>query len=81
MFFILCEMYSKIASLQIFERSGIALICITDSIRAVWTRRLSATKIVSGRHLSATCEHEHMAFIKLNHMIQAFINQSFKMRV
>ena len=49
--------YSEIATLHFFERSGIAPICVTDSIRAVWTRSLSAAKIVSERHLLAKYEH------------------------
>ena len=53
-FFTLCKMYSEIALLHFFEQSGIALIDVTDSIRAIWTRSLSATKIVSERH-----QHEH----------------------
>ena len=50
-------MYPEITSLHNFERSGIAPICVTDSIRAVWTRSLSAEKIFSERHLFAKCEH------------------------
>ena len=49
--------YSEIATLYFFERSGIGPICVTDSIRAVWTRSLSAAKLVSERHLFAKCEH------------------------
>ena len=49
--------YSEITSLHFFDRSGIAPICVTDSIRAVWTRRLSAAKTVSEQHLFAKCEH------------------------
>ena len=37
----------KIASLHFFERSGIATIYVTDNIRALCTRSLSATKIIS----------------------------------
>ena len=48
--------YSEITSFHFFERSGIAPICVTDSIRAVWTRSLSAAKIVSEQHLFAKCE-------------------------
>ena len=59
MSFTLCEMYSEIASLHFFERSAVALIYVTDSIRAVWTRNLFVTKIVSQLHLSAKCEHCH----------------------
>ena len=49
--------YSEITMLYYFERSGIAHICVTDSIRAVWTRILSIAKIVLERHLFAKCEH------------------------
>ena len=49
--------YSEITSPHIFERSGIAPVCVMDSIRAVWTRSLSAEKIVSERHLFAKCEN------------------------
>ena len=38
--------YSEITSLHISEQSGIAPICVTDSIRAVWIRSLSTAKIV-----------------------------------
>ena len=34
--------YSEIAMLHFFEWSEIASICVTDSIRAVWTQSLSA---------------------------------------
>ena len=33
--------YSQIATLHFFEWSKIASICVTDSIRAVWTQSLS----------------------------------------
>ena len=36
--------YSEITLLHLFERSGIAPTCVTDSIRSVWTRSLSAAK-------------------------------------
>ena len=49
--------YSEITSLHFLEPSGIAPICVTDSIRPVWTRSLSAAKIVSEQHLFAKCEH------------------------
>ena len=48
--------YSEITMLHFFEQSGIAPICVTDSIRAVWTRSLPAAKIVSERHLFAKGE-------------------------
>ena len=50
--------YSEITSLHIFEQSGIAPVCVTDSIRAVWTRSISAAKIALERHLFAKCEHD-----------------------
>ena len=49
--------YSEIATLRFFERSGIALTCFMDSIRAVWTRSLSTAKIFSEQHLFTKCEH------------------------
>ena len=49
--------YSEITLLHFFERSGMAPISATDSIRAVWTRSISARKIVSERYLFAKCEH------------------------
>ena len=52
---LLCGRYSEIA--RFFERSGIVPIYVTDSIIAVWTRSVSATKIVSVRHVSAKREH------------------------
>ena len=45
--------YPKIATLHFFEQSGIAPICVTYTIRAVWTGRLSAAKLVSEWHLFA----------------------------
>ena len=41
--------YSEIATLHFFGRSGIAPICVrTDSIRAVWTQSLSTAKNLFG---------------------------------
>ena len=40
-----------------FELSGFDSICAADSTRVVVTRNLSATKIISERHVSAKCEH------------------------
>ena len=57
MLFTLCGKYSNIVSLHFFERSGIVPICVADSIIAVRTRSLFATKIVSETHVSAKCEH------------------------
>ena len=37
-------MYSIIASLEFFKRSGITPIYVTHSIRELWTRSLSPTK-------------------------------------
>ena len=51
--FTLDGMYSEITSLEFFEWSGISPIHATDSIRAVWTRNQSGTKIFLERHLSA----------------------------
>ena len=39
--------YSEITLLHFFEWSRVAPICVTDSIRAVWTLSLSTAKIVS----------------------------------
>ena len=33
------------------------MICVADSIIAVWTQSLSTTKIVSEPHVSAKCEY------------------------
>ena len=49
--------YSKIATLYFFELSGVAPICVTDSIRTVWTRSVSAANIVSEQHLFTKCGH------------------------
>ena len=57
MLFSLCGKYSDIVSLHFFERSGIVPTCVADSIIAVWTESLSATKIVWETHVSAKCEH------------------------
>ena len=44
MLFTLCGKYSETIS-------------VADSIKAVWTRSLSSTKIVSEPHASAKCEY------------------------
>ena len=51
----LCGRYPEIVFLHFFEWSGIFPICVADSIIALWTRSLSAAKIVSEPLVSATC--------------------------
>ena len=51
-------MYSIIASLEFFKRSGITPIYVTHSIRELWTRSLSPTKILylsQGIKVRVTC--------------------------
>ena len=51
-------MYSIIASLQFFKRSGITPIYVTHSIRELWTRSLSPTKrlyLSQGIKVRVTC--------------------------
>ena len=55
--------YFEIATLHFFEWSEIAPICVTDSIRAVWTQSLSAAmasickvRTWSKVYISALCE-------------------------
>ena len=58
MLFILCEMYSIIASLQFFELSEVTPIYVTHNIRELWTRRLSPTKrlyLPQGIKVRVTC--------------------------
>ena len=74
MLFTLCKIYFEIASLHLFERSGNVLICGTDSIRAVWTRSIFPTKIVSEWHLSAKREYGLNSFLE----IFRFFISSFK---
>ena len=62
--------YSKIAVLHFFDWSGIAPICVMDSIRAVWTRSLSTAKIVSEQHLFAKCKHV------LKYILQNCVNKN-----
>ena len=74
MLFTLCNIYFEIASLHFFERSGNVLICGTDSIRALWTRSIFPTKIVSECHLSAKREYGLNSFLE----IFRFFISSFK---
>ena len=51
-------MYSIIASLEFFKRSGITPIYVTHSIRELWTRSLSPTKrlyLSQGIKVRVTC--------------------------
>ena len=70
MLFTICEIHFEIALLNFLEQSGIAPICVAD--RAVWTPSLSATKIVSGRHVSAKREHGLPDFLEINYIHSKF---------
>lgn len=70
---------------------GIAPICVADTTRAVWTQRLSAAKIVSGRHIPVKCEHgpcdcfeinyTHFTFKKINfHFVFTLITSFAKFK-
>ena len=55
MLFTLCRKYSK-------------MICVADSIIAVWTQSLSTTKIVLEPHASAKCEYGIQILAELMNM-------------
>ena len=55
MLFTLCRKYSK-------------MICVADSIIAVWTQSLSTTKIVLEPHASAKCEYGMQVLAELMNM-------------
>ena len=55
-----------------FEQSGIAPICVMDSIRAVWRLSQSTAKVVSKQHLFTKCE------FGLKYIFQNCVNKNVK---